>query len=107
VNYILLSFQAVTSTSYTILPSCNKGISALALSVESYTMSSAEPIATILVESVNGKPTAQPSEIFANESDRRIILVDFEENDPENPLNWSLVHKWLIVFAISWMGFVR
>lgn len=36
-----------------------------------------------------------------------VVLVDFEDNDPDNPVNWSPVHKWLIVFAISWMGFVR
>lgn len=41
------------------------------------------------------------------EGDSDVILVDFEENDPQNPLNWSSTHKWLIVFVVSWMGFVR
>jgi hypothetical protein len=36
-----------------------------------------------------------------------VVLVDYEENDPENPLNWSPTRKWLMVLAISWMGFVR
>lgn len=40
-------------------------------------------------------------------SDQDVVIVDFEENDPENPLNWSPMHKWMIVFVVSWMGFVR
>jgi len=49
----------------------------------------------------------QPLELSTRDSDPEVVLVDYEENDPENPLNWSPMHKWLIVFAISWMGFVR
>ena len=40
-------------------------------------------------------------------SNSEVVLVDFEENDPANPVNWSPTHKWSIVFVISWMGFVR
>lgn len=47
------------------------------------------------------------SDVAIEVSDPDVVLVDFEENDPKNPLNWSSTHKWLIVFAISWMGFVR
>ncbi|GKZ83292.1 hypothetical protein AnigIFM56816_008383 [Aspergillus niger] len=42
----------------------------------------------------------------SEDSDPDVVLVDFDENDPENPLNWSPVHKWLIVIVVSWMGFV-
>jgi hypothetical protein len=41
------------------------------------------------------------------ESDSGVILVDYDEDDPENPTTWSSKRKWIIVFAISWMGFVR
>lgn len=27
----------------------------------------------------------------------KIVLVQFEEGDPENPLNWSRARKWVIV----------
>jgi hypothetical protein len=38
---------------------------------------------------------------------RDVVLVDYDMDDPENPMTWSAQRKWLIVFAISWMGFVR
>ncbi|EEP82155.1 predicted protein [Uncinocarpus reesii 1704] len=52
------------------------------------------------------KVAKQPLENTTEVGDSSVVLVDFEENDPENPLNWSPMHKWLIVFVISWMGFV-
>ena len=54
----------------------------------------------------DNKLAEQPLE-NAEDSDQDFVLVDFEENDPQNPLNWSQTQKWSIVFAISWMGFVR
>ena len=57
--------------------------------------------------SENEKFAEQPFENAIVASDPDVVLVDYEENDPKNPLNWSQMQKWLIVFAISWMGFVR
>lgn len=57
--------------------------------------------------SENKKTAEQPLENDIADGDPDIVLVDFEENDPENPLNWSSMRKWLIVFVVSWMGFVR
>ena len=57
--------------------------------------------------SENEKIAEQLLEIPIGDSNPDVVLVDYEENDPENPLNWSPMHKWLIVFVISWMGFVR
>jgi hypothetical protein len=28
-------------------------------------------------------------------------LVDFEENDPENPLNWATWRKWVIIILVA------
>jgi hypothetical protein len=53
------------------------------------------------------KTAEQPLENTIGDGDPDVVLVDFEENDPENPLNWSSMHKWMIVFVVSWMGFVR
>jgi hypothetical protein len=53
------------------------------------------------------KSAEEPLQSSTVDGDQNIILVDYEENDPENPLNWSQTRKWLTVFAISWMGFVR
>lgn len=72
--------------------------------VELQNVSDNKPIAT--TESKNEKFTKQPLEIPIEDSNLDVILVDYEENDPENPLNWPLIQKWLIVSAISWMGFV-
>jgi MFS family permease len=58
-------------------------------------------------ESENERTAEMPLEYAIGEGDSDVVLVDFEENDPENPLNWSSTHKWLIVFVVSWMGFVR
>ncbi|KAJ5377110.1 hypothetical protein N7509_013996 [Penicillium cosmopolitanum] len=58
-------------------------------------------------ESENERTAEIPLEYAIREGDSDVVLVDFEENDPENPLNWSSTHKWLIVFVVSWMGFVR
>ncbi|GAA6006278.1 MFS transporter [Rhodotorula paludigena] len=33
----------------------------------------------------------------------KIVLVRFEEGDPENPLNWSRPRKWLITFLLCMM----
>ena len=63
------------------------------------------PIAT--AGSENGKSAEHSLAMAIGDTDPDVILVDYEENDPENPLNWSPMQKWLIVFAISWMGFVR
>jgi hypothetical protein len=64
-----------------------------------------EPVAA--AGSENEKIAEQPLENAFGDSDPDVVLVDFEENDPDNPLNWPSIHKWLIVFVVSWMGFVR
>jgi hypothetical protein len=64
-----------------------------------------EPVAA--AGSENEKTTEQPLENAIGDGDLDVVIVDFKENDPENPLNWSSMHKWLIVFVVSWMGFVR
>ncbi|GAA5901788.1 hypothetical protein JCM8208_003588 [Rhodotorula glutinis] len=33
----------------------------------------------------------------------KIVLVQFEKGDPENPLNWSKPRKWLITFLLCMM----
>ncbi|TEY42661.1 hypothetical protein BOTCAL_0387g00110 [Botryotinia calthae] len=57
--------------------------------------------------SENEKFAEQPLEVPITDSNSDVVLVDYEENDPENPLNWSSTQKWLIVSAVSWIGFVR
>lgn len=74
-------------------------------SVEPQKLSGKEPIAA--AGSEHEKFAEQPSEFPIEDSDPEVVLVDYEENDSENPLNWSSTRKWLIVLAISWMGFVR
>lgn len=81
-------------------------------SIESQNLSGKEPKAA--AGSEDEKFAEQPLEILNGDSnpdvvlgDSDVILVDYEENDPENPLNWSPTQKWLMVFVISWMGFVR
>ena len=74
-------------------------------SVEPQNLSGKEPKAA--AGSENEKFAEQPLGNATGESEADVVLVDFDENDPENPLNWSRTRKWLIVFAISWMGFVR
>ncbi|PWY81883.1 bicyclomycin resistance protein [Aspergillus heteromorphus CBS 117.55] len=73
-------------------------------SVERQNLSEKEPIAA--AGSKNEKFVEQPLGNSIGDRNPDVILVDYEENDPENPLNWSPMQKWLIVFAISWMGFV-
>ncbi|KAF9699553.1 hypothetical protein EKO04_002693 [Ascochyta lentis] len=72
--------------------------------VEPHTLSGKKPGSVVGNE--NGKAVEQSLGTSIKESDPDVVLVDYEENDPENPLNWSPMQKWLIVFAISWMGFV-
>ena len=74
-------------------------------SIEPQKLSDNEPMAA--AGSENEKSAEQPLEIAIGDSNPDVVLVDYEENDPENPLNWSSMQKWLIVFAISWVGFVR
>jgi hypothetical protein len=62
---------------------------------------------TVMMDNEKEDFVEQRYEVSTTESDPDVVLVDFDENDPENPLNWSSMHKWLIIFAISWMGFVR
>jgi hypothetical protein len=59
------------------------------------------------VGSENERTAEQPLKNVIGDGDSDVVLVDFAENDPANPLNWSSMHKWLIVFVVSWMGFVR
>jgi hypothetical protein len=56
------------------------------------------------VEKVFEQQSLQPvtSDLSSN-----VVLVDYEDNDSDNPLNWTKSRKWLIVLAVSWMGFVR
>ncbi|KAJ5588642.1 hypothetical protein N7537_011320 [Penicillium hordei] len=65
-----------------------------------------EPMAAAGSEIEIEKTAKQPLENAIGDGDPDVVLVDFEENDPKNPLNWSLMHKWMIVFVVSWMGFV-
>jgi hypothetical protein len=74
-------------------------------SVEPHKLPGKAPMAA--AGSEDEKFAEQPLDTPLGDSDPDVVLVDYEENDPENPLNWSPTHKWLIVFAISWMGFVR
>ena len=74
-------------------------------SVERQKLTSRELMAT--AESKKEKFVEQPSAVTIEDSDPDVVLVDYEENDPDNPLNWSSARKWLILLAISWMGFVR
>lgn len=69
------------------------------------TMSGKEPMAAAGIEAE--KSAGEPLQSSNGDSDQNVILVDYEENDLEDPLNWSPMQKWLTVFAISWMGFVR
>lgn len=62
---------------------------------------------TAVARSDNEKSAEQPLEIPIRDGDSDVVLVDYEENDPANPLNWSPMRKWLILLAIAWMGFVR
>jgi hypothetical protein len=39
------------------------------------------------------------SETTATEVDQNV--VDFDENDPENPLNWPTWRKWTIVWCTT------
>lgn len=56
--------------------------------------------------SEKGMPTQQRLESSPDDSNPNIVTVDYEENDLANPVNWSSTRKWLMIFAISWMGFV-
>jgi hypothetical protein len=51
----------------------------------------------------NGDNDAVPIE----DGNSDVVVVDYDEMDAENPLTWSPTRKWLLVLAISWMGFVR
>ena len=51
---------------------------------------------TLLTE----KPAITPSEVQVENEDSR-NLVDFEENDPDDPLNWSKWRKWITVALVS------
>lgn len=68
-------------------------------------MSGKEPLAAAGSESENF--AEQPLENVTGDRDPDVVLVNFEENNKESPLNWSPIQKWLIVFVISWVGFVR
>ncbi|TGO81235.1 hypothetical protein BPOR_1256g00020 [Botrytis porri] len=43
--------------------------------------------------SKNEKFAEQPLEVPITDSNSDTVLVDYEENDPENPLNWSSTRK--------------
>jgi hypothetical protein len=49
----------------------------------------------------------QRTPLLTSDRNSEIILVDYDADDPENPMTWSSNRKWMIVLAISWMGFVR
>jgi hypothetical protein len=74
-------------------------------SVEPHNLLGKEPMAA--AGSDNEKFAQRPLANATRDSDPDVVLVDFKENDPRNPLNWSPMQKWMIVFVISWMGFVR
>lgn len=58
------------------------------------------------MESEKEAPAHQSSEYSVDDINPNVVLVDYDDDDPANPLNWSTVRKWLMTFAISWMGFV-
>lgn len=58
-------------------------------------------------EDIDEKPLEPLTSTVTEGRNPAIVLVDFEDNDPENPMNWSSVRKWLMVIVVSWMGFVR
>lgn len=43
-----------------------------------------------------------PSPTPSSESDDNI--VDFDDGDPENPLNWPTSRKWMVVVLVSMMN---
>lgn len=47
-------------------------------------------------KSAQGPPKSNNPADFGND---KIVLVQFEDGDPENPLNWSKSKKWVIVSA--------
>lgn len=53
------------------------------------------------------KPTHPPITSIEDRETSDTIVVDFEDNDPENPYNWSRGRKWSIVSAVSLMSLVR
>lgn len=48
------------------------------------------------VGSENEKLAEQPWEIPIEDSGVDVVLVDYEESDPETPLNWSPTHNYLV-----------
>ncbi|OQD99560.1 hypothetical protein PENSOL_c006G00089 [Penicillium solitum] len=95
------------STRLTLMPFIDEALTHpvhILSSVEPQKVSGKEPLAA--AGSENEDFAEQPLENAIGDSDPDVVLVDFEENDPGNPLNWSPMQKWLIVFVISWMGFV-
>jgi hypothetical protein len=73
--------------------------------LEQQKLSGKEPMAAAGTKSE--KSVEQLSQMSTGDSDPDVVLVDYDEDDRENPLNWPSLRKWLIVFAVSWMGFVR
>lgn len=56
----------------------------------------------------NLKPESlQQIEVMNEEDSVRPAIVDFDENDLDNPRNWPIWRKWSIVIAVSSMTFVR
>ncbi|OKP14544.1 hypothetical protein PENSUB_13896 [Penicillium subrubescens] len=68
-------------------------------SIEPHKLLSKEPLAT--AGSDDEKVAQRPLENGIRDGDPDVVLVDFEENDPKNPLHWSPMQKWMIVFVIS------
>ncbi|KAL7415351.1 MFS general substrate transporter [Mrakia frigida] len=54
-------------------------------------------------KSARGHPEAEQHQVEALQHEGKIILVDWEENDPENPMNWSKGKKWLMTMLLCGM----
>lgn len=50
------------------------------------------------VENTNSDVNVQSSS--DNDLNKKVIVVRFEDNDPEDPENWSYLRKWITVSYI-------
>lgn len=39
------------------------------------------------------------------EDETKAFIVEFDQNDPENPLEWPRAYKWAIVALLAFMAF--
>lgn len=63
----------------------------------------AHSLADLPLEEKFGQSKGKGKNDSLEEGDSKIILVDFDEGDPENPKNWSKGRKWLTTFLLNVM----